>query len=52
MNKDKKEKRKNLDWFTLQEIDTKLEIATHHLELSRIVLHQLFDEEVTEFAGE
>jgi len=51
MHEDTKEPRKNLDWLRQQEVNVKLEILQQHLEICRMVIHQLLDDEVTMLAG-
>ena len=43
--------RKKLSWLLEQDIDVKMEILLNHLEISRMLINDIFDDEVTQFAG-
>jgi len=44
--------RNKLKWLLEQPVDVKLEILGHHLELCRLLINEILDEEVTRFSGE
>ena len=52
MSKATKVHRENYDWFYQQPTDIKFEMLLNHLELSRIMVNQIFEEIVREKTGE
>lgn len=44
--------RKKLKWLLEQPMDVKLEILGHHLELCRLLINEILDEEVTGLSGD
>ena len=52
MNKTTKVHRENYDWFYQQPTDIKFEMLLNHLELSRIMINQIFEEIVREKTGD
>jgi len=43
--------RNKLKWLLEQLVDVKLEILGHHLELCRLLINEILDEEVTRYSG-
>lgn len=43
--------RKKLSWMLEQDIDVKLELLKNHLELSRMLINDILDDEVTQLTG-
>jgi len=51
-NKSKEINRKRVDWLLTQSIETQLEIVSHHMEICRIVINSILDQEVFDYTGE
>ena len=51
-NKSKEIKRKKINWLLEQPIETQLEIVSHYMEICRIFINSLIDQEVFEYTGE
>ncbi|MCK4344600.1 MAG: IS256 family transposase [Bacteroidales bacterium] len=51
-NKSKEIKRKKINWLLEQPIETQLEIVSHNMEICRIFINSLIDQEVFEYTGE
>jgi len=51
-NKSKEIKRKKINWLLEQPIGTQLEIVSHYMEICRIFINSLIDQEVFEYTGE
>jgi len=44
--------RKKVDWLLTQSIDTQLQIISHHMEICRIVINSIIEQEVCDYTGE
>jgi len=51
-NKSKEINRKKVEWLLAQPIDMQLEIVSHYMEICRIMINSLLDQEVCDYTGQ
>lgn len=51
-NKSKEIKRKKVDWLLSQPIETQLELISHHMEICRLMINSIIEQEVSDYTGQ
>lgn len=51
-NKSKEIKRKKVDWLLSQPIETQLELISHHMEICRLMINSIIEQEVSDDTGQ
>jgi putative transposase len=51
-NKSKEFKRKKVEWLINQPVETQMEIISHHMEICRLMINSIIEQEVCDYTGE